>query len=340
MSKINLTALRPHQVELLSRLDGNARRSYLASAAACTGLLIIVPVLILALGLEYALMAHTMNVLLDVGGPDQPVTLLSLSSLLAIVGLTIITKQLQDTRLHDWLARLGLLALMVFIIGFGLIVSLTSFEIAASMLFDPETGLDAIEAWIDGAGTTADPESMGLKIKEAFGEFGGVVALIMASVGLGGVFFISMLVSHTLIDRGLTLTSNFIHARVHYRESSNLHDGINRKAVALQAAQAEHNRLQATSKSQVVHEAVADLVVEADNALAEARYARRLLDLVKQEDRDDPIGSIGLSFLGISEEAFAIDTEAFKAELQRIEVAASEDRLKKIAINVAKGISG
>ena len=338
MNKTDITTVRPSQWELLSSLNGTARQTYLTSAASCSALLIIVPVLIGALGLEYSLMAHTMSLLLDVGGPDQPVTLLSMSSLLAIAGLHIIGRQMEDTKLHDWLARLGLLALAVFTIGFGLIVSLTSFEIAASVLFDPETGLDAIETWIEGADTTDEQDSIGLKIKKAFGELGGAVALVMASLGLGGVFFISMLISGFLIDRALKLTGTFIHARVHYKESSRLLDGIKQKDVALRGALAQHHRLQAISKSQVVNEAVADLMIRADNALADARHARRLHELVKQEDRDDPIGSIGLSFLGISEEAFAVNSEAFKAELQRVEEAVSEDALKKIAINVAKGL--
>ena len=340
MNTADITTLRPLQWELVSRLHGSARRNYLTSAASCSALLIIVPVLLCALGLEYALMAHTMNVLLDVGGPEQPVTLLALSSLLAIAGLHIIGGQLQGTKLHDWLARLGLLALLVFTIGFGLIVSLTSFEIAASVLFNPETGLEAIDAWIEGNDAPADPESIGLKIKNAFGDLGGSIALVMAALGLGGVFFISMLVSHFLIVQGLRLARGYVDSRVVYKESRRLFNRITAKETALREAKAELKRLQSISKAQIVNEAVAELVITADRALAQARRAGQLQDLVKDHDRQDAIGTIGLSFLGIQEEAFAIDSDAFKAELDRVSEAVSEDALRKIGINVAKGVSG
>jgi len=340
MNSTEMTTLRPLQWDLISRLHGSARRNYLAGAASCSGLLIIVPLLLCALGLEYALMAHTMNVLLDVGGPEQPVTLLALSSLLAIAGLHIIGGQLKGTSLHDWLTRLGLLALAVFTIGFGLIVSLTSFEIAASVLFNPQTGLDAIDAWIEGNDAASDPESIGLKIKNIFGDLGGSLALVMAALGLGGVFFISMLVSHFLIVAGLSITQGFIEARVLFKESRRLFTQITENEKALRGAKAELRVLKSTSKAQIVNEAVAELVIASDRALAQARHASQLQGLVKEQDRDDCLGTIGLSLLGIQEEAFAIDSEAFKAELERVSDAVSEDSLRKIGINVAKGASG
>ena len=340
MSKPEITPLRPHQWETLSWLHGATRRDYLIKLGACSALLVIVPVLIAGLGLEFALMTHTLSVLLDVGGPEQPVTLLSLSSLLAIAALHLITQRLGSERIHFWLTRVGLLVLVVFLSGFGLIVSLTSFEVAASALFNPETGLDALDAWIKGDTGSQDDGGFGQGLREAFGEIGGAIALVLSAMGLGGVFFLTILVSHFLIDQGLTIAGNYIRARLHHHESRRLLGKIKRKDAELRSAASELQRLRGISKAQLFNGVIGELVLRADRALAAARHTRQLSELVKKEDRDDPIGGLGLSVLGFQDESFAIDTEAFNAALAEVEGAVTEHALKKIGTNAAKGISG
>ena len=87
-------------------------------------------------------MLHTMQTLLDDGTGNQPITLLALASFIAVMALHVLTRQPGSEALHSWIMRLGLVALGLFVLGFGLIVAVTNFEVAASMLFDPASNRD------------------------------------------------------------------------------------------------------------------------------------------------------------------------------------------------------
>lgn len=339
MTKTSTTLLQPRQWTVVSEAHGKARRSYMESAVMFSGLLVIVPVTAAALGLEYALMHHTMQVLLDVQGVDQPITLLSLSSLFAIAGLHIIARQLDGTILNRVLSWIGVVAIAVFVTGFGLIVSMTTFEIAASVLFDPDTGLDDLNAWLGGDADPVQGKSLGNQLKEMFGEVGGTIALVFSSFGLGGVFYISMLVNHFLITLALQLTKTFLFERARYQMSRFLMGSMMAADAALRDATGVLDRLQSTPRAHIVHDATAELSCRADRALAEARRARRRYELIRTEDRTDPIGVIGLSVLGFEEEALAIDMEEFLRILSEVEESVSEEALKKISVNVTKGMT-
>lgn len=340
MSKTSTTLLRPHQWSVLSEAHGKALRSYVESAVTFSGLLVIVPITAAALGLEYALMHHTMQVLLDVQGVDQPITLLSLSSLFAIVGLHIIARQLDGTILNRVLSWIGGLAIAVFVTGFGLTVSMTTFEIAASVLLDPDTELDELNALLSGETEPVSETSLGDRLIESFGEVGGTIAVTAASCGLGGIFYISMLVIHHLVTLAFKNIRTFSIARMRYRTSRYFLNRIKAADAALREAVGVLDRLKGTPRTQIVHDITAELSCRSDQALAEARRARRRYDLIRAEDRTDPIGWIGLAVLGFEEEALAINVDEFLRILSEVEESVSEEALKKIAINFAKGISG
>ena len=51
--------------------------------------------------------------------------------------------------------------------------------------------------------------SLAIAMRNGFGEYGNLTALILVSLGLGGVFFLSVIVSHFLLGSFSSLQATF-----------------------------------------------------------------------------------------------------------------------------------
>lgn len=330
-----ITRLRPHQLEIIGGLHGAARKAFLWSAAGLAALPLVLLVLAAALSVEFQLMLHTMVTLLDDGTGNQPITLLALSSLIAIVALHVLTRQPGSEKLHRWMMRLGLVALVIFLLGFGLIVAMTSFEVASAMLFDPATGIDGLDAWLADGNGDPQPDSLASMLRDLFAEYGGLVALVFATLGLGGVFFLTVLVSHFLIGLALKLAGDFVTARTRMHESASLKEAMTKADAALGAAALSVADYEAVSPATGVREAVATLTAKADGALSYARRVVQAAGLMKPEDAHDPLAGLGSQMLGLPDEVGTLDVPALKTLLADLNEAVSEDALFDIAVAVA-----
>jgi len=338
MTKANtrpVTRLRPHQIEMIGALHGAARKAFLLAAAGLAALPLVLLVLGAALAVEFQLMLHTMVTLLDDGTGNQPITLLALSSLIAIVALHVLTRQPGSEAIHRWMMRLGLVALVLFLLGFGLIVAMTSFEVAASMLFDPATGIDGLDSWLADADGAPDDESFVEFLRDLFADYGGLIALLFATLGLGGVFFLTVLVSHFLIGVALKLAGEFITALTRMRESARLKAAMLAADAALGAAAHKVAGHDAVSPVTAVREAVATLTAKADSALSYPRRVVQAAALMKPDEAGDPLAGLGSKLLGLPEEVGTLDVSALKTLLADLDQVISEDVLFDIAVSVA-----
>ncbi|MBB4212178.1 hypothetical protein EV659_108153 [Rhodothalassium salexigens DSM 2132] len=330
-----ITRLRPHQIEIIGALHGAARKAFLLSAAGLAALPLVLLVLAAALAVEFQLMLHTMVTLLDDGTGNQPITLLGLSSLIAIVALHVLTRQPGSEAIHRWMMRLGLVALVLFLLGLGLIVAMASFEVAAAMLFDPATGIDGLDSWLAGTEREAEDESLVAFLRDLFADYGGLIALVLASLGLGGVFFLTVLVSHFLIGLALKLAGEFITALTRVRESARLKAVMLAADAALAAAAHKVARHNAVSPATAVREAVATLTAKADSALSHPRRVVQAADLIKPDEAGDPLAGLGSKLLGLPAEVGTLDMPALKTLLADLDQAITEDTLFDIALSVA-----
>ncbi|MBK1639978.1 hypothetical protein CKO24_13100 [Rhodothalassium salexigens DSM 2132] len=327
--------MRPHQIEIIGALHGAARKAFLLSAAGLAALPLVLLVLAAALAVEFQLMLHTMVTLLDDGTGNQPITLLGLSSLIAIVALHVLTRQPGSEAIHRWMMRLGLVALVLFLLGLGLIVAMASFEVAAAMLFDPATGIDGLDSWLAGTEREAEDESLVAFLRDLFADYGGLIALVLASLGLGGVFFLTVLVSHFLIGLALKLAGEFITALTRVRESARLKAVMLAADAALAAAAHKVARHNAVSPATAVREAVATLTAKADSALSHPRRVVQAADLIKPDEAGDPLAGLGSKLLGLPAEVGTLDMPALKTLLADLDQAITEDTLFDIALSVA-----
>lgn len=335
MTKPVFNQLRPHQRETLGNLHGAARASYLRACVGLAALPLVLVILAAALGVEFALMRHTMHTLLADGPGDQPVLLLALSSLIAIAALHVLTCQPGSEALNRWIMRLGLAALILFLSGFGLIIAMTNYEVAASMLFAPATELDQLDAWMNGA--EQDPavqEETEASFRDAFGEIGGLIALITATLGLGGVFFMTVLVSHYLIGLVLRLICGFLDSRMRWRESGHLIAQITAAEIALETATARLAGLEPDGSRAALRNIVATLTAIADDALACPRHIIQSAELMRIDERTDPLATLGLRVLGLPEELTSMNIPALNEQLKTVETAISEEALMAIGREV------
>ena len=330
-----ITRLRPHQLEIIGTLHGAARKDFVFSTARLTALPLVLAVLIAALAVELKLMLHSMQTLLDDGTGSQPVTLLAMASFLAIMALRVLTRQPGSEAIHRWMMRIGLVALVVFLAGFGGLVSMSSWEVASAMVLHPGTGIDGIDAWLDDGDTDPEPESFALALRDLVSEYGGLVALILATLGLGCVFFLSVLVSHFLIGLALKLSGDFVTARTRMRESARLKAAMMNSDAELGAAAQHLAEAEATSPTAAVQMALATLTAKADQALS---YPRRLVlsgELTRNDETGGPVAGLGSEFLGLPGDVGTVDLPALKARLAEIESAVNETALFATAANVA-----
>jgi len=330
-----ITRLRPHQIEIISVLHSAARKTVLKSTAGLVALPLVLLVLGAALAVEFQLMLHTMVTLLDDGTGNQPITLFALASLIAIVALHVLTRQPGSEAIHRWIMRLGLVALVLFQLGFGLIVAMTSFEVAAAMLFNPNAGIEGLDSWLADSDGAPDDESLVAFLRDLFADYGGLVALILATLGLGGVFFLTVLVSHFLIGMALKLAGEFVAALIPLKESGKrkteifeANDGLGEIAHDLK----DHD---AQSPATLVGEAVAILSAKADRALSYPRSVVQAAALMKPDEAGDPLAGLGSKLLGLPDEVGTLDVPALKTLLADLEQAISEDVLFDIAVSVA-----
>ena len=330
-----ITRLRPHQLEIIGTLHGAARKAFLWSAVALAALPLVLAVLLAALAVEFQLMLHTMQTLLDDGTGTQPITLLGLASLIAIVALHVLTRQPGSEALHLWIMRLGLVALVLFLFGGGLIISMTTYETAAAMLFDPATGIEGLDRWLADTEGESDDESLIALLRESFADYGGLLALILAAFGLGGVFFLTVLTSHFLAGLALSLAGDVLQAGARLRESARLKTAMMDADAALGAAAQSLADYEAVPPEAAIREAVATLTAKADGALS---YSRRLVlarELMRPDEISGPLAGLGSEFLGLPGEARTLDLPALKTLLAEIDTAISEDALFDIAVTVA-----
>lgn len=330
-----IARLRPHQIEMIGALHGAARKTFLLAAAGMAALPLILLVLAAALAVEFQLMLHTMVTLLDDGTGNQPITLLALSSLIAIVALHVLTRQPGSEAIHRWMMRLGLVALVLFLLGFGLIVAMTSFEVAAAMLFDPSSGIEGLDAWLADSDSDAEDDSLASFLRDLFAEYGGLVALVFATFGLGGVFFLTVLVSHFLIDLALKLAGEFVAALTRVKESATLKAAMLAADAALGAAAQQLSNQESVSPASAVREAVAMLSAKADRALSYPRRVVQAAALLKPGADGDPLAGLGSKLLGLPDEVGTLDVPALKTLLADLDQAISEDALFDIAVAVA-----
>lgn len=330
-----ISRLRPHQIEMIGALHGAARKAFLLAAVALASLPFVLVVLAAALAVEFQLMLHTMVTLLDDGTGNQPITLLALSSLIAIVALHALTRQPESTAIHHWMARIGLLALVLFLLGFGLIVAMTSFEVAAAMLFDHATGIEGLDSWFADTEGQTEEESLASFLRDLFAEYGGLLALVFATLGLGGVFFLTVLVSHFLIGLAFTLAGDFLVARSRVRESATLKATMLAADAALGAAAQEVAKYEALSPVTAVRQSVATLSAKANVALSYPRRVVQAATLMKPDEAGDPLAGLGSQLLGLPYEVGTLDVPAFEDLLTDINQSISEDALFDIALAVA-----
>ena len=336
MSKSPVIArLRSHQMEMISVLHGAARKAFLLAAAGLSALPLILLVLAAALAVEFQLMLHTMVTLLDDGTGNQPITLLALSSLIAIVALHVLTRQPESEAIHRWMMRLGLVALVLFLLGFGLIVAMTSFEVAAAMLFDPSSGIEGLDSWLAGTDGSPDDESLASILRDLFAEYGGLVALVFATLGLGGVFFLTVLVSHFLIGLALKLAGEFIVELTLFKESGELKTTMLAADAALGGVMQYLADQEAVSPASMMREAVAVLSAKANSELSYPRRVVQASELLKPDADGDPLAGLGSKLLGLPDEVGTLDVPALKTLLADLDQAISEDALFDIAGAVA-----
>ncbi|SDR67653.1 hypothetical protein [Erythrobacter sp. HL-111] len=320
---------------MIGALHGAARKAFLLAAAGLAALPLVLLVLGAALAVEFQLMLHTMVTLLDDGTGNQPITLLALASLIAIVALHVLTRQPGSEAIHRWMMRLGLVALVLFLLGFGLIVAMTSFEVAASMLFDPATGIDGLDSWLADADGAPDDESFVEFLRDLFADYGGLIALLFATLGLGGVFFLTVLVSHFLIGVALKLAGDFVGALIPLKESGKHKAEIFEADAALGEIAHDLKDHDAQSPAAQVGEAVAILSAKADRALSYPRRVAQAEKLMKADDAGDLLAGLGSKLLGLPDEVGTLDVPALKALLADLEQAISDDVLFDIAVSVA-----
>lgn len=327
--------LRPHHIEIVGTLHGAARKAFLLAAAGLCSLPLVLAVLGAALAVEFQLMLHTMVTLLDDGTGNQPIALLALASLIAIVALHVLTRQPGSEAIHAWMMRLGLVALVLFLLGFGLIVAMTSFEVAASMLFDPATGIEGLDSWL--ADSESEPNDHGLVtfLRDLFVDYGGLLALLFATLGLGGVFFLTVLVSHFLIGLALRIAGDFITALTRVKESSRLKKAMKAADTALGQAAQKVADYEAISPVVAVRQAVGTLSADADSALSHPRRVAQAADLMKADETGDPFALLGSELLGLPDEVGTLNVAALKSLLAELDQAISEDVLFEIAVSVA-----
>ena len=327
--------LQQFQIKFIAGLHSAARKTFLESMAGLAALPLVLLVLGASLTVEFQLMLHTMMTLLDDGTGNQPITLLALSSLIAIVALHVLTSQPEGEIIDRWMMRLGLVALVLFLLGFGLIVALTSFEVAAAMLFNPDTGIAGLDNWLADANGAPDDENLITFLRDLIADYGRLAALVFATVGLGGVFFLTVLVSHFLIGLALKFAGDFLAALIPLRESGKHKDQIFETDAKLGETAHSLDDHAAQSPAALVGSAVATLSSTADRALRHPRRVVQAEKLMKADDAGDPLAALGSGPLGLPEEVSSLDMPALKALLADLEQAISEDVLFDIAVSVA-----
>ena len=335
VSNSPVTRLRPHQLEIIGTLHGAARKTYLLAAAGLMARPLLLAVLLAALAVEFQLMLHTMQTLLENGTGNQPVRLLSAASMIAVVALHFFARQPGSEALHRWIMRLGLVALGLFLLGYGFLVAMTSFEVAAAMLFDPGTSIDGLDAWLDDGDTDPEPESFALALRNLFAEYGGLVALILATLGLGGVFLLSAVASFYLISLALKLSGDFVTARTRMQESAALKASVMNSDAELGAAAQRLAEAEGTTPTAAVQMAVATLTARADQALSYPRRFVLAIELTRPDETGGPVAGLGSEFLGVPGEAGTVDLPALKARLSELDAAVNETSLFAIAATVA-----
>lgn len=336
MSKAQvIRRLRSLHIEIIGTLHGEGRKAFLLAAAGLCSLPLVLAVLAAALAVEFQLMLHTMVTLLDDGTGNQPITLLALASLIAIVALHVLTRQPGSEAIHRWMMRLGLVALVLFLLGFGLIVAMTSFEVAASMLFDPATGIEGLDSWLADSESEPEDQSLVTFLRDLFADYGGLLALLFATLGLGGVFFLTVLVSHFLIGLALNIAGDFIIALTRVKESSRLDNEMTSADMALGEAAQKVADYEALLPVVAVRQAVGTLSGVADSALSHPRRVVQAADLMKADETGDPFALLGSELLGLPPEIGTFDVDALKTLLADLDQAISEDVLFDIAVSVA-----
>ncbi|GEQ98158.1 hypothetical protein JCM17844_17950 [Iodidimonas gelatinilytica] len=212
---------------------------------------------------------------------------------------------------------------------------MTSFEVAAAVLFDPSTGIEGLDTWLADSDSDAVDDSLASFLRDLFAEYGGLVALVFATLGLGGVFFLTVLVSHFLIGLALKLAGEFVAALTRFKESAALKATMLAADAALGAAAQQLADQESVSPASAVREAVAMLSAKADRALSYPRRVVQAAALLKPDADGDPLAGLGSKLLGLPDEVGTLDVPALKTLLADLDQAISEDALFDIAVAVA-----
>ena len=327
------------QIELIGSLHGAAREQFQRAIEGIAALPLVLAVLLAALAVEFNLLLHTMKILLDPGtgeAPSQPIMFLALSSFIAIIALHILTRQVGGEKLDRAMMSFGVVALILFLLGFGLILSMTNFDIASRWLLQPPSSASQIDAVLGNPNADGGETSLAIAMRNGFGEYGNLTALILVSLGLGGVFFLSVIVSHFLIGKFLKLTGNFLHAKNKIDESSRLKTAILEADERLGKLAQVLEDFDNITPDRAVGDAANKLMRTATTALSHSRKILQAAKLNRPDNHENPLSGLGSKILGIPNESGTINIPVLEEQINKIDAAIGEDVIHEIAEEEAR----
>lgn len=331
--------LSPEQIGLIGSLHSAAREQFQRSVEGMAALPLVILVLLAALAVEFNLLLHTMKILLDPGtgeAPSQPIMFLALSSFIAIIALHILTRQVGGEKLDRAMMSFGVVALVLFLLGFGLILSMTNFDIASRWLLQPPSSTSQIDAVLGGPNADGTETSLAIALRNGFGEFGNLTALIFVSLGLGGVFFLSVIVSHFLIGKFLKITGNFLIAKNKVDQSGRLKDAILEADERLGKLAQRLEDFDNVTPDKAVGDAANKLMRRATAALSHSRRILQAAKLSQPDKHENPLSALGAKILGIPNESGTINLPVLEEQINKIDAAIGEDVIHEIAEEEAR----
>lgn len=328
--------LNASQVELLGNLHSAAREKFRRSVEGIAVLPLVIFVLVAALAVEFGLLHHTMERLfLDSGtGEDHSllIMLLALSSFIAIIALHIFTLQKGGEKLNRGMMSFGVVALIIFLLGFGLILSMSNFETSLDYFFSGGTGnQQQTETMAGGTNEVNQSEAQAKDLGESYGAYGKLTALTLVSIGLGCVFFLTILVSHFLIGKLLQLTGAYLRAKNKYDQSNELKTAILAADERLGELAQILEDMDNVTPAKAVGDAANKVMSRATIALSHPRKILQAAKLNRPDKHENPLSGLGAKILGIPNESGSINIPVLEDQINKIDAAIGEDVIHQIA---------
>lgn len=320
------------QIELIGKLHGAARERYQRAVEGIAALPLVILVLLAALAVEFSLLLETMKNIADPGNgedPDHPILLMALSSFIAIIALHILTRQVGGDKLNRAMLSFAVVALLLFLLGFGLILSMSNFNVAVEWFFNTPQK-DQLDSVASRFGSGETESNLAVVLKDGFRQYGNLAALILVALGLGGVFFLSVVVSHYLIGKFLEIAGNYMLAKNKFEESTRLKTAILEADQRLGKLAQVLEDFDNITPDKAVGDAANKLMSRATDALSHSRKILQAAKLNRPDKHENPLSGLGSRILGIPNESGTINIPVLEDQIGKIDAAIGENAILEI----------